>query len=72
VLSVNKRDTRIHAEESRQEPAPGVELILAQALIKNTAFELVLEKAVEIGVTRIIPFRALRSNVPGGGEREAR
>ena len=71
VLSVNKRETRIHVEESRQEPAPPVELILAQALIKNTAFEWVLEKAVEIGVTRIIPFRALRSNVRGG-EREAR
>jgi 16S rRNA (uracil1498-N3)-methyltransferase len=33
------------------------------ALIRTAAFELALEKAVEVGVTRIIPFFAARSNV---------
>ncbi len=66
VLSADKRATRIHVAESRLEPAPRIELILAQALIRPSAFEWVLEKDVEVGVTRIIPFRALRSNVRGG------
>src|SRR5262249_52422352 len=39
-----------------------VPLILGLAMVRNTAFELALEKAVEVGVTRIIPFVASRSN----------
>ncbi len=36
----------------------GPEVILAMSLIKPSAFELALEKAVEVGVTRIIPLIA--------------
>ena len=36
------------------------------ALIRVAAFELALEKAVEVGVTRIAPFAAARSNVDPG------
>lgn len=71
VLSADKRITRIHVAETRQEPTPQIELILAQALIRPAAFEWVLEKAVEVGVTRIIPFRARRSNVRGA-QRQSR
>jgi 16S rRNA (uracil1498-N3)-methyltransferase len=39
-----------------------VELILAPALIRIASFELALEKVVEVGVTRIVPFTADRSN----------
>jgi 16S rRNA (uracil1498-N3)-methyltransferase len=37
-------------------------LTLALALVRAAAFEMALEKAVEIGVTRITPFHAARSN----------
>jgi 16S rRNA (uracil1498-N3)-methyltransferase len=67
VVSVGKRETVAQLMEShRVEAAPRYELVLAQALIKTAAFETALEKAVEIGVTRIVPFRASRSNMAAG------
>lgn len=71
VVGTERSSTRIEVTAERAVPPPTVQLILAQALIKNTAFELVLEKAVELGVTRIVPLRAARSNETGKG-REGR
>jgi 16S rRNA (uracil1498-N3)-methyltransferase len=67
VLSCGRESTRVRVSAQRSEPSPRAELILAQALVKNRAFEWALEKAVEVGVTRIIPFRASRSKVGQGG-----
>ena len=67
---LNRNSTAIRIHDQRTVPPPEVEIILAQALIKNTAFEWVLEKAAEIGVTRIIPFRAKRSNASGTGREQ--
>jgi 16S rRNA (uracil1498-N3)-methyltransferase len=47
-----------------------VDLILALALIRFSAFEFALEKVVEAGVTRIVPFTADRSNVTSGNRHE--
>ncbi len=66
VASVEKHETRIRVIAARNEPGPSIELVLAQALIKPASFEWILEKAVELGVTRIIPFRAERSNAARG------
>jgi 16S rRNA (uracil1498-N3)-methyltransferase len=44
-------------------PAPGPHLVLAQALSKGDKLELVIQKATELGVARIIPFAAERSVV---------
>jgi len=63
VATIGKRATLLHVESSRDVPPPAIELILAQAMIRSTAFELALEKAVEVGVTRIVPFVAARSNM---------
>ena len=71
VESVNKRETIARLKESRQSPPPPVDLILAMAMIRIPALELALEKAVEVGVTRIVPFVAARSNV-GPGRRHDR
>ena len=63
VQSVEKKTTTILVDNERTVPPHVAEIILVQALIKTAAFEWLLEKAVEVGVTRIIPFRATRSNV---------
>lgn len=65
VVSVERQKTRIRVINARNEPKPSIELILAQGLIKPTYFDWILEKAVEVGVTRIIPFQADRSNEGG-------
>jgi len=63
VTETGKRETRVRVEGERLVPAPQ-ELILGQALIRASALELAIEKSVEVGVTRIIPFTASRSNTP--------
>src|SRR5262245_50592108 len=71
VDSVGKRDTVVRILESRKVPRPDPELILGLSLVKPTAFDLALEKAVEVGVTRIVPVVASRSNL-GPGRRSDR
>jgi len=63
VTGVAKRQTLLRVQDERIFPAPKVGLMLGMALIRTAPFELALEKAVEVGVTRIIPFFAARSNV---------
>lgn len=65
VLEVRRGSTRIALVDRRTVSHPGTEIILAQALIRRPVFDLVLEKAVELGVNRIVPFRAERSNESG-------
>src|SRR5207237_3412823 len=68
--SVSKQETVAVLKESRRVPPPSVELILGIALIRTAALELALEKAVEIGVTRIAPFAAGRSNAVTGNRHD--
>lgn len=55
-------------KEKINERDNGVKLILAAALLKGKNFDLVIQKSVEIGVSRIIPFYSERT-VPQPGER---
>ena len=66
VESVGKRETAFQILESRRVDKAGPDLILGLSLIKPAAFELVLEKAVEVGVTCIVPVIASRSNATPG------
>jgi 16S rRNA (uracil1498-N3)-methyltransferase len=70
VESVGKRETSARVIDARVVPGSRLELIMGLALIRMGAFELALEKLVEIGVTRIIPFVAARSNVAAGNRRD--
>lgn len=70
IVSLGKRETLAWLKESRRAERDAVDLILALALIKTSAFELALEKAVEIGVTRIAPFVASRSNATAAGRHD--
>src|SRR5262245_27680441 len=58
VTDVARRHSLLRVQDERIVPAPNVGLMLGMALIRAAAFELALEKAVEVGVTRIIPFFA--------------
>jgi 16S rRNA (uracil1498-N3)-methyltransferase len=66
VLSVDRRETIARVVRRQLVENSGPELILALSLIKTSAFELALEKVVEVGVTRIVPFTAHRSNATAG------
>jgi len=70
VEAIAKRETVARVEAFRRVEQDGLELILALAMIRAAAFELAIEKAVEVGVTRIAPFTAARSNVASGNRRE--
>jgi 16S rRNA (uracil1498-N3)-methyltransferase len=65
VTEIGKRQTTVVVHHDHEAPPPKVELILGQALVRGPAFEFALEKAVEIGVTRVIPVVASRSNMSG-------
>jgi 16S rRNA (uracil1498-N3)-methyltransferase len=64
VLTSGRRETVVQVVESRIVPRAGPDLLLGLSLIKPAAFELALEKVVEVGVNRIIPVIAARSNAP--------
>ena len=70
VESVGKRETIAVVRGSRNVPRDSVELILGMSMIRIAAFELAIEKAVEVGVTRIVPFTAARSNSAAGNRQD--
>lgn len=70
VETAGKRGIVARVIESRTAEPDPVELILALAMIRTGALELALEKSVETGVTRIVPFMAERSNALPGGRHE--
>jgi len=70
ISAVDRRETMVRVTGSREVEPDIHALILGQSLIRTSAFELALEKAVECGVTRIIPIITARSNVKDAGRRE--
>src|SRR4051812_2174216 len=70
ISAVERRETQAIVTGSRVVPADAHQLILGQSLIRHAAFEFALEKAVEAGVTRIVPMIAARSNAKDAGRRE--
>jgi 16S rRNA (uracil1498-N3)-methyltransferase len=70
VESAGKRETIVKVTDSRRVEGDPVEIILGLAMIRIPAFELALEKAVEVGVARVIPFTANRSNVTPGNRHD--
>src|SRR3989338_4201461 len=61
VTHIGAQQLTISVDHSAQEPAPRVRLTLAQSLIPPARFEWVLQKATELGVTRIIPVVTSRT-----------
>ena len=53
----------LHLGPRAEAPAGALDVWLAQALVKADKFELVLQKATELGASRVLPFAASRSVV---------
>ncbi|MEP4079268.1 16S rRNA (uracil(1498)-N(3))-methyltransferase [Haloferula sp.] len=71
VLSVSKDRVGLRLGESVIEPAPSVDVVLAQAVIKGKAMDWLLQKAVELGVSEIQPLATRYAVVrPGEGKEE--
>ena len=70
ISAIDRRETRAHVTGNRHVAADVHELSLGLALIRHAAFEFALEKAVEVGVSRIVPFVAARSNAKDAGRRD--
>jgi 16S rRNA (uracil1498-N3)-methyltransferase len=70
VESAGKREIVARLTNSWTVAKEPLDLILGIAMIRIAAFELALEKAVEVGVTRIVPFTAARSNVLPGNRHD--
>ena len=64
VEQLGKREAVVRIESEFDVPPPPVELILGFAIIRAAPLEWAIEKAVEVGVTRIVPFTTRQSNAP--------
>ncbi|MFA5997227.1 MAG: RsmE family RNA methyltransferase [Candidatus Paceibacterota bacterium] len=64
-VSLTKKNALLRVIETKKGLVPEREVTLYMALIKKDNFELVLEKATEIGVTKIIPVQMDRSEKKG-------
>ncbi len=65
IETIGKKETSLQIIEEVQPLAPesALDLTLAAALLKGEKFELVIQKAVELGVTRFIPIVTKRCEV---------
>src|SRR3954468_2325633 len=65
VVEIKKTETEllIISELTASSPESGLELTLAAAMLKGDKFDLVVQKAVELGVNKLIPLQTARCDV---------
>jgi len=65
IENISKRETvlRIVEEIAPASPESNLDLTLGVALLKGEKFELVVQKAVELGVSRVVPLNTKRADV---------
>lgn len=61
LISLTKKEIVLHCLDKQKNTMPTKEVILCMAILKNSNFELVIQKAVELGVTTIIPILSERT-----------
>ncbi len=69
VVAAGKQTITVEVAEHRQEAAPDVRFVVAQALAKGDRGELAVELLTEVGASEILPWQASRSIVRWSGER---
>ena len=78
ITHCGRQRVTVAIARQRSERPPRVGMTLAQALIRPEQFEWVVQKATELGVTRMVPMVTLRSTVrlrsesSSGGQRFTR
>lgn len=74
IVDIHRRQLQLRVDERRDIPRPaGPEVWLAASVIRGPRFDLVLEKATEIGVDVIVPLLARHGEVkPAGHEKPER
>jgi 16S rRNA (uracil1498-N3)-methyltransferase len=63
VVKAGRRDVELRVLESRHETAPARQVIIGTAVPKGDRFDWLIEKATELGVTKIVPLTTERSVV---------
>ena len=66
VIRCTPRALVVKVDKTCEEPPPALRITLVQALIKPERFEWVIEKATELGVTRILPLLTARTTTRMG------
>jgi len=64
-------DVMVIEQVDAAQPESSLNLTLAVALLKGEKFDLVIQKATELGVTRIVPVIASRADVKLSGEKDS-
>ncbi|MFS0699218.1 16S rRNA (uracil(1498)-N(3))-methyltransferase [Cellulomonas sp. 179-A 4D5 NHS] len=72
VEGAHPEGVQLRVQARVEEPAPGVALVLVQALAKGDRDELAIEAATEVGVDAVVPWQAERSVVVWRGDRAAK
>lgn len=69
VMSVTRREVRLQVEQTIQHQPPACRVRLVQAVTKGKSFEVILQKAVELGAAEILPLLTERVVArPAGSE----
>lgn len=65
IVNIAKKETLLEIIEETAPAAPesDLDMTLAVALLKGEKFDLVVQKAVELGVTRLVPLTTKRADV---------
>jgi len=61
IATARKEHVGFQVREKLATPAPGIHITLCPALFKFDHFEWMIEKATELGVSRIVPVETIRS-----------
>lgn len=72
VVAVGRRSIEVAVELHGQQPAPALRLTVVQAVPKVDRSRLAVETLVEVGVDRVLPWSAERSQVRAAAERGER
>ena len=72
VTAVAPGELTVECLDVTDEPRPGIQLVLVQALAKGDRDELAAETATELGIDAVIPWQAERSIVRWKAERAAK
>jgi len=66
VDTVTKKEVTVRITARETVPPPAVEITLIQAVCKPDRFELILQKATELGIRRIQPVITQNASLPAG------